>query len=154
MWISEAYAQAGGAPGGSDMLMQLAPLILIFVVFYMLLIRPQQKKAREQREKIGGVKRGDRVILGGGLIGLVTKEISDQEIQVELSEGVRVRVIKQTISDIISRGEPVRGTKDAAKEAATDEEKPYLPVAQAKPSDGNVQKPGGILGSLFGRKKA
>jgi len=153
MWITQAYGQAGGAPGGgSDMLMQMAPLVLIFVVFYMLLIRPQQKKAKEQREKIGGVKRGDRVVLGGGIIGLVIKEIGEQEVQVELAEGVRVRVIRHTITDIISRGEPVRGARDVGKDAA-EEEKPYL--APAKPAgDGAVQKPGGLLGSLLGRKKA
>ena len=71
MFISEAWAQAGGA-GGSDFLVQLFPLILIFVVFYFLLIRPQQAKVKAQREMLSGVKRGDRVVTGGGIIGLVT----------------------------------------------------------------------------------
>ncbi len=87
------------------------PLILIFVVFYFLLIRPQQAKVRAQREMLSGVKRGDRVVTGGGIIGLVTKVISDNEVQVELAEGVRVRIIKQTITDIVTRGESVRGSK-------------------------------------------
>ena len=103
MLISEAWAQAGGGAGGSDFLVQLFPLILIFVVFYFLLIRPQQAKVKAQREMLSGVKRGDRVVTGGGIIGLVTKVISDNEIQVELAEGVRVRVIKQTITDIVTR---------------------------------------------------
>ena len=93
------------AAAAADFLVQLFPLILIFVVFYFLLIRPQQAKVKAQREMLGGVKRGDRVVTGGGIIGLVTKVISDNELQVELAEGVRVRIIKQTITDIVTRGE-------------------------------------------------
>jgi preprotein translocase subunit YajC len=142
MLISEAWAQAGGGAGGSDFLVQLFPLILIFVVFYFLLIRPQQAKVKAQREMLSGVKRGDRVVTGGGIIGLVTKVISDNEIQVELAEGVRVRIIKQTITDIVSRGESVRGAKDAE-----DDEKPMLPP----PAPAGERK--SLLGSLFGGKK-
>jgi len=141
MLISEAWAQAGGG-GGGDFLVQLFPLILIFVVFYFLLIRPQQAKVRAQREMLSGVKRGDRVVTGGGIIGLVTKVISDNEIQVELAEGVRVRIIKQTITDIVARGESVRGAKDAE-----DDEKPMLPP----PAPAAERK--SLLGSLFGGKK-
>ena len=142
MLISEAWAQAGGGAGGSDFLVQLFPLILIFVVFYFLLIRPQQAKVKAQREMLGGVKRGDRVVTGGGIIGLVTKVISDNEIQVELAEGVRVRIIKQTITDIVARGESVRGAKDAE-----DDEKPMLPAAAP------AAERKSLLGSLFGGGK-
>ena len=142
MLISQAWAQAGGAGGGGDFLVQLFPLILIFVVFYFLLIRPQQAKVKAQREMLAGVKRGDRVVTGGGIIGLVTKVISDNEIQVELAEGVRVRIIKQTITDIVARGESVRGAKDAE-----DDEKPMLPP----PAPAGERK--SLLGSLFGGKK-
>ena len=141
MLISEAWAQAGGG-GGGDFLVQLFPLILIFVVFYFLLIRPQQAKVKAQREMLSGVKRGDRVVTGGGIIGLVTKVISDNEIQVELAEGVRVRIIKQTITDIVARGESVRGAKEAE-----DDEKPMLPPPQPAPERRS------LLGSLFGGKK-
>ena len=139
MFIKEAWAQ--GAGGGSDFLVQLFPLVLIFIVFYFLLIRPQQAKVKAQREMLGGVKRGDRVVTGGGIIGLVTKVISGNEIQVELAEGVRVRIIKQTITDIVSRGESVRGAKDAE-----DDDKPMLPAAA--PAERKS-----LLGSLFGGKK-
>lgn len=105
MLISEAWAQAAGGGGSSDFLVQLFPLVLIFIVFYFLLIRPQQAKMRQQREMLAGVKRGDRVVTGGGIIGLVTKVIGENELQVELAEGVRVRIIKQTITDIVTRGE-------------------------------------------------
>jgi preprotein translocase subunit YajC len=142
MLISQAWAQAGGA-GSSDFLVQLFPLVLIFVVFYFLLIRPQQAKAKAQREMLGGVKRGDRVVTGGGIIGLVTKVISDNELQVELAEGVRVRVLKQTITDIITRGESVRGGKES-----DDDDKPLLPV----PAAGTGERKS-LLGSLFGGGK-
>lgn len=141
MLISEAWAQTGGG-GSGDFLVQLFPLILIFVVFYFLLIRPQQAKVKAQREMLSGVKRGDRVVTGGGIIGLVTKVISDNEIQVELAEGVRVRIIKQTITDIVARGESVRGAKEAE-----DDEKPMLPP----PAPAAERK--SLLGSLFGGKK-
>jgi preprotein translocase subunit YajC len=142
MLISEAWAQAGGGAGGGDFLVQLFPLILIFVVFYFLLIRPQQAKVKAQREMLGGVKRGDRVVTGGGIIGLVTKVISDNELQVELAEGVRVRIIKQTITDIVARGESVRGAKDTE-----DDEKPMLPPAAP------AAERKSLLGSLFGGGK-
>lgn len=139
MFISQAWAQGAGG-GGGDFLVQLFPLILIFVVFYFLLIRPQQAKARAQREMLAGVKRGDRVVTGGGIIGLVTKVISDNEVQVELAEGVRVRIIKQTITDILTRGESVRGPKDSSEE----DDKPMLPP----PAPAAERK--SLLGSLFG----
>ncbi len=141
MFISQAWAQSGGA-GGGDFLVQLFPLILIFVVFYFLLIRPQQAKIKAQREMLAGVKRGDRVVTGGGIVGLVTKVISDNEIQVEIAEGVRVRLVKQTITDIVSRGESVRGAKEGE-----DDVKPMLPPPAPAPERKS------LLGSLFGGNK-
>jgi preprotein translocase subunit YajC len=140
MFISQAWAQ-GASGGSSDFLVQLFPLVLIFIVFYFLLIRPQQSKMKAQREMLGGVKRGDRVVTGGGIIGLVTKVISDNELQVELAEGVRVRVLKQTITDILTRGESVRNAKES-----DDDAKPMLPP----PAAATERK--SLLGSLFGRK--
>src|SRR5258708_33243461 len=104
MFISPAWAQAAGG-GGTDFIVQLFPLVLIFVVFYFLLIRPQQAKAKAQREMLGGVKRGDRVVTGGGVIGLGTKGISGSGLQVALAEGVRGRSIKATITADITRVE-------------------------------------------------
>jgi preprotein translocase subunit YajC len=145
MFISQAWAQGTGAGGGSDFLVQLFPLILIFIVFYFLLIRPQQTKVKQQKEMLAGVKRGDRVVTGGGIIGLVTKVIGDNELQVELAEGVRVRIIKQTITDILTRGESVRGAKDS-----DEDEKPMLPAREAAPE--RKSPLGGLLGGLFGKK--
>ncbi len=142
MFISQAWAQGAASGGSSDFLVQLFPLVLIFIVFYFLLIRPQQAKVKAQKEMLGGVKRGDRVVTGGGIIGLVTKVIGDNELQVELAEGVRVRIIKTTITDILTRGESVRGAKDG-----DDDEKPMLPAATAAPERKS------LLAGLFGGKK-
>ena len=142
MFISQAWAQAAAGGGSADFIMQLFPLVLIFVVFYFLLIRPQQAKVKAQREMLSGVKRGDRVVTGGGIIGLVTKVIGDNELQVELAYGVRVRIIKATITDIITRGESVRGAKES-----DEDDKPMLPVKEAVPERKS------LLASLFGGKK-
>jgi preprotein translocase subunit YajC len=83
MLISPAYAQAGGAPGGFD-LISLMPLLLIFVVFYFLLIRPQQKKMKQHRDMVATLKRGDRVLTAGGIIGSVVK-VEDAELLVEIA---------------------------------------------------------------------
>ncbi len=105
MFISPAYAQAAG--GGGSELMSFLPLLLIFVVFYFLLIRPQQKRAKEHREMVSKVRRGDTVVTAGGLIGKVSKVESGEEVMVEIADGVRVRVITQTLSDVKSKNDPV-----------------------------------------------
>ena len=115
MLISPAYAQAGGAPGG-DMFIQLMPLLLIFVVFWFFLIRPQQKKAKEHREMVSNVRRGDQVVTGGGLFGKVTKVIDDTTVQVELAENVRVKVISSTLTDVLAKGAPVSGGGGGGKD--------------------------------------
>lgn len=129
MLISPAYAQGIGGGGGFS-LVGLLPLVLIFVVFYFLLIRPQQTKARAHRDMVGAVRRGDSVVTGGGIIGKVTKVIDGDRLQVEIADGVRVVVAKGTISDVVSRGQPVkeapsRGTgrrKPAARRAEPETE--------------------------------
>ena len=114
MLISPAYAQAGGAPGG-DMFIQLMPLLLIFVVFWFFLIRPQQKKAKDHREMVSTVRRGDQVVTGGGIMGKVTKVIDENTVQVELAENVRVKVISSTLSDVLSKGAPVASGSGGGK---------------------------------------
>jgi preprotein translocase subunit YajC len=112
MLISPAYAQAGGAPAGFD-LISLMPLVLIFVVFYFLLIRPQQRKMKAHREMIGALKRGDKVLTGGGIIGTVVK-VEDNELLVEVAKDVRVRVARGTISDLLSKPEPAAQSRAGA----------------------------------------
>lgn len=119
MFISAAYAQAAADAGvGGFGLVQLAPLVLIFVVFYFLLIRPQQKKMKAHRDMVAALRRGDRVVTAGGIIGLVTKVLSDNELQVEIAEGVRVRVTRASVTDIVAKTEPA-----AANDADDEEDK-------------------------------
>lgn len=108
MLISPAYAQAAdAAPGGAAAaLVQFAPLVFIFVIFYFLVMRPQQKRVREHRAMIDAVKRGDTVVTGGGLIGKVTR-VADDEVEVEIAPTTRVRVVKGTLTDVRGKGEPV-----------------------------------------------
>jgi preprotein translocase subunit YajC len=113
MFVSPAYAQAAAAGGGSfGALEQFLPLILIFVVFYFLLIRPQQKRMKQHKEMLGQLRRGDRVVTSGGIIGTVNKMVNDTEVSVEIAEGVRVRVVRSTITEVLSKTEPVAASKD------------------------------------------
>jgi len=91
---------AAAADGGSTFLIGILPWVLIFVIFWFLLIRPQQKRAREHAAQIAAIKKGDEVITGGGLRGRVTK-VSDSEVEVEIAQGVKVRAIKTTLSQVI-----------------------------------------------------
>lgn len=104
MFSSPAYAQAaGGAGGGQSALLQFLPLVFIFVIFYVLMIRPQQKRLKEHRAMIDAVKKGDVVVTGGGLIGKVTK-VSDTEVEVELAPAVKVRTVKGTLTEVRPAG--------------------------------------------------
>lgn len=119
MLISPAYAQSG-AGAGFD-IMALAPLVLIFVVFYFLLIRPQQKKMKAHRDMLSAVRRGDRVVVGG-IIGTVAKVASDTELTVEIADGVRVRVVRGAVTEVLSKSEPVKaesGDKAAEDKSAS-----------------------------------
>ena len=106
MFITPAYAQSAGG-GGQDLLVTFFPFILVFAIIYFLIIRPPQKRAREHKEMINNVRRGDTVVTAGGLIGKVTRVGEDNELQVEIGEGVRVRVIKSTLTDVRSKSAPV-----------------------------------------------
>ncbi|MEN8832754.1 MAG: preprotein translocase subunit YajC [Pacificibacter sp.] len=105
MFVSPAFAQAAGGAGGNP-IMQFVPLIAIFAIMYFLMIRPQQKKAKEHRAMIDAVRRGDQVVTAGGLMGKVTKVKEDGELEVEIAEGVKVRVLKGTLANVISKTEP------------------------------------------------
>lgn len=118
MLISTAYAQAaGGGPGGFD-LISLMPLVLIFVVFYFLLIRPQQKKMKAHRELIGALKRGDKVLTAGGIIGTVVKVEDDNLLLVEIAKDIRVRVARSTISELLTKPTVGKAAEAAGAEAA------------------------------------
>ena len=113
-FISPAYAQAAGGAGASG-LEAMLPLLLIFVVFYFLLIRPQQKKAKAHKAMLEAVRRGDKVVTGGGIIGTVNKVIDESEISVEIADGVKVRVQRGLLAAVLSKTEPVKDDKKVKK---------------------------------------
>lgn len=119
MFVSTAYAQ-GFSFGDNQAMMQFLPLVLIFVVFYFLLIRPQQKRAKEHKTMLTALRRGDRVVTGGGIIGTVAKVVGDDEVAVDIAEGTRVRIVRSTITSVLARTEPVAG-KDSTKDDAAEE---------------------------------
>lgn len=104
MFATPAYAQAAGGAGGA--FAQMVPLILIFAIMYFLLIRPQQKKAKEHAAMVAALRRGDQVVTQGGLIGKVSKVKDDNELEVELAEGIKVRVVQSTIATVLNKTEP------------------------------------------------
>ena len=105
MFASPAFAQAAAPGGAASSLISFVPIVLIFVIMYVLMIRPQQKKVKEHRAMIEAVRRGDQVVTGGGLIGTVTK-VAEGEVEVEIAPSVKVRVVKSTITQVVSKTEP------------------------------------------------
>ena len=106
MFVTPAYAQAAGGGAGAGLLAQLPFFIAIFAIFYFLLIRPQQKKLKEHQAMVEALRRGDQVITQGGVVGKVTKVREDGEVEVEIAQGVNIRVIKHTIQQVRSKTEP------------------------------------------------
>ena len=111
MFITPAFAQSapfglGGDAGG--MITSLLPLILIVVIMYFLVLRPQQQRVKQHREMVKALRRGDSVVTNGGLIGKVTKVVDDDQIEVEIADGVRVRQMRSMISEVRAKGEPVK----------------------------------------------
>ncbi len=135
MFVSTAYAQGAEAQGTFGFLI---PMILIFVVFYFLLIRPQQKKQKEHREMLTAIRRGDRIVTGGGITGVVTKVLDDREVQLEIAKGVRVKVQRALIASVMAKTEP------AGKEA---------PAQEAASGGGDASQPVSPLRSLLGLGK-
>lgn len=103
MFVTPAYAQAAGGAGAFT---SFVPLILIFAIMYFLLIRPQQKKLKDHQKMVEAVRKGDQVVTQGGLIGKVSRVKDDGEIEVEIASGVKVRVVKSTLAQVLSKTEP------------------------------------------------
>ncbi len=104
MFVTPAFAQGAGGAGGA--FASFVPLILIFVIMYFLLIRPQQKKVKEHQAMVTALRRGDQVVTQGGIIGKVTKVKEDGEIELEIASGVKVRVVKSTVAQVLSKTAP------------------------------------------------
>jgi preprotein translocase subunit YajC len=150
--MEAVYAQA--APGAFDYLNSLIiPTMLIIGIMYFLMIRPQQKRLREHREMIAAIRRGDTVVTGGGIVGKVTKVIGDAELLVELAEGVRVRVVRGTISEVRTRGD-VRDVEARRARARDDDDDTDEPdeTDQARPSK-KAKSPAAVGAGTDGAEK-
>lgn len=108
MFVTPAYAQ--GAGGGGDILVSILPFVLIFVIMWFLIIRPQRQQQKKRQEMLNNIRRGDQVVTGGGISGKVTKVIDDTEIEVEIADGLRVRVMRALLAEVRVKGEPVQET--------------------------------------------
>jgi preprotein translocase subunit YajC len=160
MFISEAWAQAaggGGGTGGLGGIQGILPFVLIFVVFYFLLIRPQQQKAKRHKELVKNLRRGDRVVTQGGILATVSKVINDGEVQVEIAENVRVRVLRNSVTEVLAKTEPVASkdgdepaTGDAAKDAG-DDSAGEAPAPQPKPTQ--LQGVAGLISRFLGNRQ-
>lgn len=120
MFVSPAYAQGAGGAGGFGGFESLIPLVLIFVVFYFLLIRPQQKRQKAHREMLAALRRGDRVVTSGGIIGQITRVIDDRYLTLEIAQDVKVRVVRTMISDVLAKSEPSDDEGDESADADDD----------------------------------
>lgn len=105
MFVTPAYAQGVGAT--PDMFVSILPFVLIFVIMYFLIIRPQRAQMKKRGEMLSNIRRGDTVVTGGGLLGKVTKVVDDSELEVDLGNGVKVTALRATISEVRVKGEPV-----------------------------------------------
>ncbi len=106
MFATPAFAQATGAAGAGSAFASFVPLVLIFAIMYFLLIRPQQKKVKEHRAMVEALRRGDQIVTAGGIVGKVVKVGEDGIVEVEIAEGVKVKVVRQTITQVMNKTEP------------------------------------------------
>ena len=107
MWVSPAYAQTGA--GGAGIVEMLLPFVLIFVIMYFLILRPQRQQMKRREEMLKAVRRGDTVVTNGGIVGKVTKVVDDNELELQIADGVKVRAIRSLIAEVRTKGEPVAG---------------------------------------------
>jgi preprotein translocase subunit YajC len=125
MLISTAYAQGvGSLLDNQGALLQFMPLVLIFVVFYFLLIRPQQQKAKQHRAMLDALRRGDRVVTGGGIIGTVAQVVGPDEVAIDIATNVRVRVRRSTISEVLAKTEPAAPRQPVKEKEAVKDKVP------------------------------
>ncbi len=108
MWVTPAYAQGlGGGAGG--ILEMLLPFVLIFIIMYFLILRPQRQQVKRREEMLKAIRRGDTVVTNGGIVGKVTKVVDDVEVELQIAEGVKVRAVRSLIAEVRTKGEPVAG---------------------------------------------
>ena len=116
MFVTPAYAQAaGGSAGGADIIMSVLPFLLIFVVMYFLIIRPQRTQMKKRAETLNAIRRNDTIVTGGGIVGKVSKVFDDTgELEVEIAPNIKIRVVRAMVAEVRVKGEPV-AANDAAK---------------------------------------
>ena len=107
-FITPAYAQAAGGGGGADIVMQMAPFGIILVIMYFLILRPQQKKASAHQDMVKNLRRGDTVVTAGGVVGKISRTLDDAEVEVEIAQNVKIRQLRHLITEVRSKGEPVK----------------------------------------------
>src|ERR1700709_560781 len=108
MLIPPAYAQAAAGGDTNSMLMSLLPFAAIFVIMYFLILRPQQRRTREHGDLVKNLRRGDTVVTNGGLVGKVTKVVDDDQVEVEIADGVKIRQMRNMVSGVRTKGEPAK----------------------------------------------
>lgn len=108
MFSTPAFAQAAGGAGAAFNIVSIVPFILIFAIMYFLIIRPQRQRMKQHQEMVKNVRRGDTIVTNGGIIGKIAKVVDDNEVQVEIAEGTRVRIARGMIAEVRSKGEPVK----------------------------------------------
>lgn len=116
MFVTPAYAQAAGGPAGggmTDIFIQLMPILLLVVIFWLLIFRPQQKRLKAQQAMLSAIRRGDTVVTTGGIVGKVTKAVDGEDLEVEIATGVKVKIVRGMVSDVRSKAEPVNDNKPA-----------------------------------------
>jgi len=117
MFVTPAFAQAAGgaAAGGGvmDIVTSLMPILLLVVIFWLLIFRPQQKRMKAQQAMLGAIARGDTVVTTGGIVGKVTKAVDGEDLEVEIAQGTRVKVVRTMIADVRSKSTPVNDNKPA-----------------------------------------
>lgn len=120
MFVSPAYAQGAGAPGGGDFLVSFVPILLLIAIFWFLIFRPQQKRMKQHRAMLDSIKRGDTVVTSGGIVGKVIRAAEGDDLEVEIAQGTRVKVVRSMVSDVRSKTEPVNDnvTAEPVKQAA------------------------------------
>lgn len=109
MWVSPAFAQSLGGSSATDLVSMLLPFVLIFVIMYFLILRPQRQQMRRRDDMLKAVRRGDTVVTNGGIVGKVTKVVDDTELELQIAEGVKVRAVRSLISEVRTKAEPVAG---------------------------------------------
>ncbi|RDE09302.1 preprotein translocase subunit YajC [Pelagibacterium lacus] len=111
MFVTPAYAQTGAAPSGMDFISSFIPIILLIVIFWFLIFRPQQKRMKAHQAMLASVKRGDTIVTNGGVVGKVTKAVEGEDLEVEIAQGVKIKVVRTMIADVRTKTEPVNDNK-------------------------------------------